>query len=279
MAKKKGFLESRAFKIIMKFVYGIGAAVVIAGALFKIMHWPGANEMLIAGMGTEVLVFFVSAFEPLHSELDWSRVYPQLAEDSDAEFTFEEDTDSLSTEEALAAAEEGLKEIEITPELFESLSGSLNGLKENVSQLANIEDATLATNEYTSQMQEASTKVAQLNTNYSSTLDAMSSMASTVGAAAEGASQYREQVEAVTKNLTSLNAIYEMEMQDAEKHMKALNQFYDGLAQAMQSVTASAADTQTYQAEVSKLTENIKALNNVYGGMLSAMGGGNASNG
>lgn len=277
MAKKKGFLDSRAFKLIMKFVYGIGAAVVIAGALFKIMHWPGANEMLIAGMGTEVLVFLVSAFEPLHSEVDWSRVYPQLDEEADADFSFEEDTDSLSTEEALAQAEEGLKEIEITPELFESLSGSLNGLRDNVSQLANIEDATLATNEYTSQMQEASTKVAQLNTNYSSTLDAMSSMASTVGAAAEGASEYREQVAMVTKNLSSLNSIYELEMQDAEKHMKALNQFYDGLAQAMQSVTASAADTMTYQDEVAKLTQNIKALNNVYGGMLSAMGGTSAN--
>lgn len=273
MAKKKGFLESRAFKIIMKFVYGIGAAVVIAGALFKIMHWPYANEMLIAGMGTEVLVFLVSAFEPLHTELDWARVYPQLEEGSDAEFNFEGETDSLSTEEALAAAEEGLKEIEISPELFESLSGSLKGLSDNVSQLANIEDATLATNEYASQITEASSKVAQLNTNYSTTLDAMSSMANTVGAAAEGASAYREQVDAVTRNLSSLNAIYEMEMQDAEKHMKALNQFYDGLAQAMQSVTASAADTVTYQDEVAKLTQNIKALNNVYGGMLSAMGG------
>jgi gliding motility-associated protein GldL len=277
MAKKKGFLDSRAFKIIMKYVYGLGAAVVIAGALFKIMHWPFANEMLIAGMGTEVLVFFVSAFEPLHAEMDWSRVYPQLAEDTDAEFSFDDETDSLSTEEALLQAEAGLKEIEISPELFESLSGSLNGLRDNVSKLANIEDATLATNEYTSQMQEASSKVAQLNTNYTSTVDAMSSMATTVGAAAAGASAYQEQVTAVTKNLSSLNAIYELEMQDAEKHMKALNQFYDGLAQAMKSVTESAADTATYQDEVAKLTQNIKALNGVYGGMLSAMGGGNAN--
>jgi gliding motility-associated protein GldL len=126
-------------------------------------------------------------------------------------------------------------------------------------------------------MKDASSKVAQLNTNYTSTVDAMNSMATTVGAAAEGASAYQVQVSAVTKNLSSLNAIYELEMQDAEKHMKALNQFYDGLAQAMKSVTESAADTATYQHEVAKLTQNIKALNGVYGGMLSAMGGGNAN--
>ncbi|MDD4746119.1 MAG: gliding motility protein GldL [Salinivirgaceae bacterium] len=73
------FVESKAYKNIMKFVYGWGAAVVLMGALFKIMHWPGAGPMLIAGMGTEVLIFFLSAFEPLHEEVDWTLVYPELA--------------------------------------------------------------------------------------------------------------------------------------------------------------------------------------------------------
>ena len=73
------FVESKAYKNIMKYVYGWGAAVVLMGALFKIMHWPGAGPMLIAGMGTEVLIFFLSAFEPLHEEVDWTLVYPELA--------------------------------------------------------------------------------------------------------------------------------------------------------------------------------------------------------
>lgn len=73
------FVESKAYKNVMKFVYGWGAAVVLMGALFKIQHWPGASAMLIAGMGTEVLIFFLSAFEPLHEEPDWTLVYPELA--------------------------------------------------------------------------------------------------------------------------------------------------------------------------------------------------------
>ena len=73
------FVESKAYKNVMKFVYGWGASVVLMGALFKIMHWPGAGPMLIAGMGTEVLIFFLSAFEPLHEEVDWTLVYPELA--------------------------------------------------------------------------------------------------------------------------------------------------------------------------------------------------------
>ena len=73
------FFESKQFKKIMAYVYGWGAAVVIIGALFKIMHWPGANLMLILGLGTEALIFFISVFEPMHAEYDWTLVYPELA--------------------------------------------------------------------------------------------------------------------------------------------------------------------------------------------------------
>ena len=70
---------SRGYKKAMGYAYGIGAAVVILGALFKLMHWPGASIMLIAGLGTEALIFFLSAFEPVGEDLDWSLVYPELA--------------------------------------------------------------------------------------------------------------------------------------------------------------------------------------------------------
>jgi gliding motility-associated protein GldL len=66
---------------IMPKIYGLGAAVVIVGALFKIMHWPFAGPMLVVGLGTEALIFAFSAFMPLHKDPEWSKVYPQLAED------------------------------------------------------------------------------------------------------------------------------------------------------------------------------------------------------
>ena len=75
--------KSNTFKKGMNMVYGLGAAVVIVGALFKIMHWPYGDLMLIIGLVTEACVFVVSAFEPVDTELDWSKVYPELAgEDS-----------------------------------------------------------------------------------------------------------------------------------------------------------------------------------------------------
>jgi gliding motility-associated protein GldL len=70
---------SKAWKKFMAKLYGIGAAVVIIGAMFKIQHWPFASLLLVVGLSTEAVIFFFSAFEPLHEEPDWSLVYPELA--------------------------------------------------------------------------------------------------------------------------------------------------------------------------------------------------------
>ena len=276
MSKKKGFLDSTLWKNFMKYAYGLGAAVVILGALFKIMHWPFANLMLIIGMSVEVFIFSVSAFEPLHSEIDWARVYPQLAEDFDADFNFDqENQEELTPEQALLMAEENMKQVELTPDLFASLSGSLNGLKENVSKLANIEDATVATNEYATRVREASGKVAELNSGYNNTVDAMQGLAANVSSAAGDAKAYQEQVQLVTRNLSSLNAVYEMELKDAETHIKTMNSFVGGLATAMGSMSGIAEDAEHAKSEMASLSKNLRTLNRVYGGMLSAMGGGN----
>lgn len=271
MAKKKGFLESNGFKIFMKYLYGLGAAVVIAGALFKIMHWPFANEMLILGMGVECVVFFVSAFEPLHHELDWGRVYPQLNEDGEFIPESLEDKSGMSAEEALAIAEKGMGGIELNSDLFESLSGSLEGLKSNVDKLAKIEDATVATNEYTASVRNATGKMSQLNDGYASTVDAMTSLSSSVGGAAQQAHAYHEEVQRVTKNLASLNAVYELELQDAQQHIATINKFYGSLGNAMNNMLEASKDAESYRNEVANLTKNLSDLNKIYGGMLSAM--------
>src|SRR5688572_8580924 len=73
------FFESKTGKKTMGMAYGLGASVVIIGALFKILHLKGADFMLIIGMGVEALIFAISAFEPIHQEVDWTLVYPELA--------------------------------------------------------------------------------------------------------------------------------------------------------------------------------------------------------
>ena len=84
MAQSKSFFLTKSGKTWLNYAYSFGAAVVILGALFKIMHWPGANYMLMAGMGMEVVIFLISMFEPQfehHDEYKWERVYPELADD------------------------------------------------------------------------------------------------------------------------------------------------------------------------------------------------------
>ena len=236
------------------------------------MHWPFASEMLIIGMGTEVLVFFVSAFEPLHEELDWSKVYPQLAESSDGVFLDSiNDEPGLSGEQAALMAAKGMSDIELTPALFESLSGSLEGLKNNVNSLAKIEDATVATNEYNQSVRSATGKMNQLNDGYSNTVEAMNNLSSSVGGAAQQAGAYHQEVQRVTKNLASLNAVYELELSDAQQHIQTINKFYESLGSAMSNLVDASKDAQAYRTEVAQLTTNIRDLNAIYGGMLSAM--------
>ena len=72
-------VQGSKYKTLMKYVYGWGASVVLLGALFKLQHYPGAGIMLVVGMCTEAIIFFLSAFEPIVEEVDWSIVYPELA--------------------------------------------------------------------------------------------------------------------------------------------------------------------------------------------------------
>jgi len=280
--KKKSIFETQGWKVFMKYLYGMGAAVVIIGALFKILHLPGANIMLIIGLGTEALIFAISSFEPLHEELDWTRAYPELIvpeeEFSDLEqlesdgLPGEEGVSEYSFNETLQSTEQLLKESKLTPELFESLSESLEGLKNNVNHLSGITDATVATEEYSSKIKQAAQKVDMLNNKYETTVDAMSQFSNSV----EDARAYNEQVQAVTRNLSSLNSVYELELQDAQSHLRSMNQFYGSLSSAMNNMVEASKDAEVYKEEVGKLTQNLHALNTIYGNMLTAMNvGGN----
>jgi gliding motility-associated protein GldL len=258
MARKKGFFGSKIFKNFMNITYGIGASIVIAGALFKIEHWDGASEMLILGMMTECIVFFISAFDFPADDYEWERVYPQLAEDN---FIPEEGPDIGRLNASMNSLDAGV---------FETLSGTLSGLNTNVEKLAGVADAADATNDYTDKIRTASGKIDSLNRSYAVAVDSMSEFASVAG----DAKAYHEQVQAITKNLRSLNSIYELELQDAKTHLKSLNQFYGSMTEAMNSMADAKGDAEAYKVGMADLNQNLRKLNGVYGNMLSAMAGG-----
>lgn len=270
MSKKGGF-QDLLFSTIMPKVYGIGAAVVIVGAMFKILHLPGAGAMLGVGLTVEAVIFLLSAFEPRHSEPDWAKVYPELADDYDGPPAAPRAAVPASNKGASAQMDKMLADAKVGPELIKSLGDGMKNMADSAKKMSNLSDAAVATNEYAGNVKSASKSLAEMNKSYSATMQAMSGMA----AATKDTKEYHSQVQNVTKSLGALNAVYEMELKDAQSHTKALNKFYSNISGALESMAEAGKETTAFQAELNKLTSNITALNKVYGNMLTAMKGAN----
>jgi gliding motility-associated protein GldL len=270
MAVKKNFL----FDDVMPKIYGIGAAVVIVGALFKIEHWAGADLMLIAGLSTEAVIFFLSAFQPHQAETDWALVYPELSEGYDPSTNDNRFREKTPAPNGLTGKlDDMLKNANVTPEALTNLGQGLNRLSATTAQLGQLGEATNVTEEYTQKVRTAAQSLDGINKAYANTVDAITSLSNATGDAKE----YHLQVQNVTKNLGALNAVYEMELQDANTHLKSMNQFYGTLGKAMENMVQAGKDTENLQHQVADLTGNLSSLNRVYGNMLNAMRAGAAS--
>jgi gliding motility-associated protein GldL len=263
------FFESKKWKNIMKYVYGLGAAVVIMGALFKIMHWPGASAMLIVGLSVEALIFILSVLEPIHDELDWTLVYPELALGHD-----HEDHSEHKPKEVKSAApsitgelDKMLADAHIDSVLLERLGDGMRSLGENAAQLQGISSAAAATDSYVSSLQAASDKVTSLSEAYDR---ASLSIAGLTSDAQEGES-FGEQMQKVSKNLAALNNVYELQLKGSSAHLEATEKFQSQVTEMMANLSASTEDTRLYKENMAMLSKNLTDLNNVYGNMLKAM--------
>lgn len=195
-------------KKAMNFAYGMGAAVVILGALFKLMHWPGAGIMLIIGLGTEAFIFGLSAFEVPENDLDWSLVYPELAGgDAKAKSTKKE-----NPEEAQGLLSQKLdnllKEAKIDGELMTSLGNSIKNFEGAAKGIAPTVDAIASQTKYAEQMVSAATSLEALNNLYKAQIDGAQKNADANAEIAENASKLKEQMQSMTSNISSLNAVY-----------------------------------------------------------------------
>lgn len=271
MAKKKGGFLELLYKTIMPKVYGIGAAVVIIGALFKILHLTGADQMLMIGLSVEAIIFFLSAFEPPHPEPDWSKVYPELDEENEVKVG-EKRATTISNRDGgspLMKIDEMLKTAKVDQNLLDNLGKGLNNLATSASQMNSLSNAAVATNEYAKNVQSAAASLVEMNKSYGTAMKAVGAMAD----ASKDTGEYHKQMQAVTKNLQMLNSVYEMELKDADSHVKNMNKFYESLTGAMQGLTKVGENTTKFTGELTKLTDNLTSLNKVYGSMLTAMKG------
>ena len=193
-------------KRIMNFTYGMGAAVVIVGALFKIQHWPFASLLLIIGLLTEAFIFALSAFEPADVELDWSLVYPELAggdaKKKDAKKP--EDAQGLLSQKLDAM----LKEAKIDASLFTSLGSSIQNFETAAKGIGPSVDSINSTKKYAEEMSLAATQMESLNGLYKMQLQSAEKNVTINDAVAENNLKLKDQMQSLTSNLSSLNNVY-----------------------------------------------------------------------
>ncbi len=280
MSKKGGFNEL-FYSSIMPKIYGIGAAIVIMGAMFKLLHFSGAGLMLGIGLTTEAVIFFLSAFEPKHPEPDWTKVYPELAEDYSGPMGSR--GPKKPQESVSKKLDTMLESAKIGPELVDSLGRGMRSLAETTHKLGKMSDAAVATSQYAEEVKGAAANINKMNKSYSESVGSMVEMATVsknatqeMSKATNDAKEYHSQVQLVTKNLGALNSVYEMELQDANQHVKAMNKFYSNLTKSLDSMAKATEDAEVFKGEINKLTTNLSKLNNIYGGMINAMKGGQA---
>ena len=194
-------------KKVMGFLYGMGAAVVIVGALFKLMHWPGAGPMLVIGLLTEALIFALSAFEPVEHELDWSLVYPELA---GGEAKAKDKKENPADAQGLLSQklDNMLKEAKIDGELMASLGNSIKNFEGAAKSISPTVDAMAGQKKYAEEMSTAAAQMEALNNLYKLQLDSASRNATANQEIADNAAKLKEQMQSMTSNIASLNAVY-----------------------------------------------------------------------
>jgi gliding motility-associated protein GldL len=313
-------VTSKAYKETTAKLYGMGAAVVIVGALFKINHWPGAGPMLIIGMGIEALIFFASAFEPLHVTYDWSLVYPELAgmEDAHGHAAEKEKKEKKKDKKAEASVQiEGgvvggttiigglsntqeldkmLADAKIGPELIESLGKGLQNLSTTTAGLNNIAGAAAASEKFTTNINVASESVVELSSAYKKTADnlnkdllvsgeylssvqeatsAVSTLANiykeTANTLSVGDASYLDELKTMASSLSSINALYEMQIQNSSTQLEATKAVQERIDNLVVNFADTAENVLRYKEQVNALSKKVGALNDIYGNMLAAM--------
>ena len=214
--------KDKFYQQIAPVITGVGASVVILGALFKIMHWPGAAPMLIVGLGTEAVLFLLFAFAPPVTEPDWTILHPELGVDQHSHTSSKPKKESGGVVKKL----DDMLDKSINSDTIDKLGAGFTHLSETVTQLGSLTNAAAVSEEYASNVKAASSTMQELNKSYASTVAAMSSMADS----STDAKEYHSQVQSITKNLSALNAVYEMELQDVNVHLKSINKFYSAVS-------------------------------------------------
>jgi gliding motility-associated protein GldL len=266
------FFKTHKGQVVLNFLFSFFAALVIFAAMMKILHWKGADIGIMVGLISEAIVFLVMAFlVPPPEEPHWQRYFPDINTHPDLDPNFKPTPLTLgnanSGNPALNKLEDMLRDADITPANLGRLGENFKKFGGTVDKMSDITDVVAATGDYTAKTREAAIALGTMKDAYVGAANSIQHF----NAAADGTKQFHEQVQVLTKNLGSLNTIYELELQDTNNHLKAMNKFYSNLTQASEAMQASVGDAKKAQDQIALLANNLGRLNTVYGNMLSAM--------
>lgn len=256
-------IPSKVSKVVDIFV-SVAAAGVIWGALQKILHTASADLWLKIGLGTEAVVFLTYGILYM--------IYPAVTDPHMDEVLIQDKEGKGGGDKgnpALKTMEKMLEEADITPANLQKLSAGFQKLGTTVNNIADVGDIVKASGDYAQKTKAAAAALDQVKDAYTTTANSLSSF----NAASESTRHFHDQVQVLTKNLSSLNTIYELELQESNNHLKALNSFYGKLAQTSAAMEGSVEDAKKAQEQIASLATNLGRLNAIYGNMLNAMQG------
>jgi len=231
-----------------------GASLVIWGALRKIIHASDADTWLWIGLTTEAIIFAMYGVLYL--------IYPAVKDSSNRE-----ELTVTAGDTPMRSMDKALMDANIQPADLNRLGENFKKLNSSLTSMTDITDVVSATGDYSAKTREVTTALIHVK-------DAYITAANSVGAfteASEGARYFNDQMQVLTKNLSSLNTLYEMELLEGNNHIKALNHAFGKLTETSTSMANTAEDAKRMQEQVGNLANNLTRLNGIYGNMLSAM--------
>ncbi len=247
-------VQTSSWKNFMAKLYGFGASVVIIGAMFKIMHWPLAGFMITCGLSTEAIIFFFSAFEPLHEEVDWTLVYPELAgiTDDDEMENYKDSITSNRGNVVLEKFENLFEQSTLSPEILEKLGEGFVKLGNTTKNLSDIADATAATQSFTNNFKNAAQKLDLMTNSYSENSevlrDSISSLSST----------YQKTAAVIEKTGMDIS-------QQVEKSGSEMAGSYQKLTDSIANYSTSVGDSgKIYKTNIEKMNKSLGELNTLY---------------
>lgn len=293
MAKeRKGFMKwyfSPQGKKVVGCVYSLGAAIVIVGALFKILHWPGASIMLMIGMFTEALLFSIGVLDDPHPDLHWNHVFPALTQDDpDPLYNHIGAGAGVGGNGAPVSGNQPAASPGVNPLKDEDVKAMQDGLKsisEAAKQIAGISKVAGLTDSFAQNLELAGNAAAQfaskqqnLDAASNALLAAYNGITENMAAVQANTKQYVDKAETINKNLGAINSVYEIQLKNVQSQAEAVEQqtakiaaVANDLDKVQKAMTVSAKDAEKYQDETAKLAQKVVDLNAIYGNMLNAI--------